>query len=94
MTTAESSKPISKLPKTVELEEYTRSMRTYLATVGNSREKSPEFCWKELASVRNRQSTDTTTQTSSRPDPKSPPKKKSSQKYCAESCVSHKPAAA
>jgi hypothetical protein len=35
-----------------ELEAYADSMRRYLAKGNTMREKSPEFCWKELEVVR------------------------------------------
>lgn len=62
-------KPMSRLPLSAELEEYAQSMKSYLASVENrpndrrpsdseesEPDRSPEFCWMDLAAVRRRYS--------------------------------------
>lgn len=44
------------LSPTSELNEYAESMRVYLAKSSKSHEKSPEFCWKDLDTIRKSQS--------------------------------------
>ena len=50
--------PITTLPKSIELDEYTKSIRTYLATHGATRAKSPEFRWTDLPHDRSRANPD------------------------------------
>jgi hypothetical protein len=70
---------MSTLPKSAELDEYTKSIRNYLAARGNSRERSPEFCWKDLPSVKSSQQTDVKGNNTSPLSSKT----LSSKKYCA-----------
>ena len=78
MTATEKHRPMFTLPKSNELDEYTQSIRNYLAAHGNSRERSPEFCWKDLSSIKSSQKSGVkgnTSPVSSRTS--------SSKKYCA-----------
>jgi len=76
-------------PPTKELNEYTESIRAYLARSGGGkdRERSPEFCWKELDTVRNSHNQRSSSNhhhqpnaTSSKPKSSSAAKKQSTQK--------------
>lgn len=78
MPASEKVKPMSKLPKSGELDEYARSLNNYLAKNGNNSERSPEFRWRELPSSKSSQKIDVRDKSSS----KSNSNKSSSKKYC------------
>jgi hypothetical protein len=80
MTATEKHKPMSTLPKSNELDEYTKSIRNYLASHGDSRARSPEFCWKDLPSVRSSQKPVSDVKTTQK-SPTASSKTSSSKKY-------------